>query len=105
MEKTEIGAKSTLTIEQIAHGICRGGWPAAVISRKQSPQMAMNYVDALINLDMQRVDGVEKDPEKVRVLLQSLARNISTMATARTIIDDMQVNESAITDKTSEFLS
>lgn len=103
---TDIGAKSTLTIEQIAHAICRGGWPAAVLSRKQSPQLAMNYVDAIINLDIHRVDGVEKDPERVRVLLQSLARNISTMATARTIMDDMQVNESSITDKTlSSYLN
>ena len=104
--ETDIGAKSTLTIEHIAHAICRGGWPAAVLSRKQSPQLAMNYVDAVINIDMQRVDGVEKDPERVRVLLQSLARNISTMATARTIMDDMQVNESSITDKTlSSYLN
>ena len=104
--ETDIGAKSTLTIEHIAHAICRGGWPAAVLSRKQSPQLAMNYVDAVINLDMQRVDGVEKDPERVRVLLQSLARNISTMATARTIMDDMKVNESSITDKTlSSYLN
>jgi len=103
---TEIGAKSTLTIEHIAHSICRGGWPAAVISRKQSPQMAMNYVDAVINLDMQSVDGVEKDPERVRVLLQSLARNISTMATAKAIMDDMRFNESSITDKTlSSYLN
>lgn len=89
-----------MTIEQIAHAICRGGWPAAVISGKQSTRIAMNYVDAVINLDIQQVDGVEKDPERVRVLLQSLARNISTQATARTIMDDIQVNESSITDKT-----
>ena len=98
--KTDIAAKSTLTLEQIAHALCRGGWPAAVISGKQSSRIAMNYVDAVINLDIQRVDGVDKDPERVRVLLQSLARNISTMATAKTIMDDMQVNESSITDKT-----
>jgi uncharacterized protein len=104
--KTDIGAKSTLTIEQIANAICRGGWPAAVISGKQSPRTAMNYVDAIINLDVQRVDGVEKDPERVRLLLQSLARNISTMATAKTIMADMQVNESSITDKTlSSYLN
>jgi predicted AAA+ superfamily ATPase len=104
--KTDIAAKSTLTIEQIAHVICRGGWPAAVISGKQSPRIAMNYVDALINLDVQRVDGIEKDPERVRLLLQSLARNISTLATAKTIMDDMQVNEASITDKTlSSYLN
>jgi len=104
--KTDIATKSTLTIEQLAHAICRGGWPVAVISRKQSPRIAMNYVDALINLDVQRVDGIEKDPERVRLLLQSLARNISTLATAKTIMDDMQVNEASITDKTlSSYLN
>jgi predicted AAA+ superfamily ATPase len=64
---TDIAAKCTLTIEQTAHAVCRGGWPAAVISGKQSPRIAMNYVDAAINLDVQRVDGVEKDPERVRL--------------------------------------
>jgi len=97
---TDIGARSTLTIEQIAHAICRGGWPAAVLMEKQSPRVAMNYVDGLINLDVQLVDGVEKNPERVRVLLQSLARNISTLATAKTIMDDMQASESSISDKT-----
>jgi len=104
--KTDIAAKSTLTIEQLAQAICRGGWPASVISGNQSPRIAMNYVDALINLDVQRVDGIEKDPERVRLLLQSLARNISTLATAKTIMDDMQVNEASITDKTlSSYLN
>ncbi len=98
--KEDIASKSTLTIEQIANAICRGGWPAAITSGKQSARIAMNYVDAIINFDIQRVDDIEKDPERVRVLLQSLARNISTMATSKTIMEDMQVNESSITDKT-----
>ncbi len=98
--KTEIAAKSNLTIEQIAHALCRGGWPAAVTSGKQSSRIAMNYVDAIINFDVQHVDGVEKDPERVRILFQSLARNISTMATSKTIMEDMQVKQASITDKT-----
>jgi predicted AAA+ superfamily ATPase len=97
---TEVGVKSTLTIEQIANAICRGGWPAAVVSRKESIRTAINYLDAVINMDIQRVDGVEKDPERARVLLQSLARNISTLATSKTIMGDMQVNEASITTKT-----
>ncbi len=104
--KTDIASKSTLTIEHISHAICRGGWPAAVTSEKQPARIAMNYVDAIINFDIQRVDGIEKDPERVRVLLQSLARNISTMATSKTIMEDMQVNEASITDKTlSSYLN
>lgn len=98
--ETEIGAKSILTIDQIANAICRGGWPAAVVSGKESTRTAMNYVDAIINMDIQRVDGIEKDPERVRVLLQSLARNVSTLATAKMIMGDMQVNETSITNKT-----
>lgn len=97
---SDIGARSTLTIEQIAHALCRGGWPAAVLMEKQSPRVAMNYVDGIINLDVQQVDGVEKNPERVRVLLQSLARNISTMATVKTIMGDMHTTESTISDKT-----
>ncbi len=104
--ETEIGAKSTLTIEQIANAICRGGWPAAVVSGKESTRTAMNYLDAIINMDIQRVDGIEKDPERARVLLQSLARNASTLATAKTIMGDMQVNETSITNKTlSSYLN
>jgi predicted AAA+ superfamily ATPase len=97
---TEVSARSTLTIEQIAHSISRGGWPVAILSKKQSPRIAMNYVDAVISMDINQVDGIEKDPEKVRLLLQSLARNISTMATAKTIMDDIKANHSSITDKT-----
>jgi len=104
--ETEIGAKSSLTIEQIANAICRGGWPAAVVSGKDSTQTAMSYVDAIINMDIQRVDGIEKDPERARVLLQSLARNVSTLATAKTIMGDMQVHETSITNKTlSSYLN
>jgi uncharacterized protein len=96
----DIGARSGLTIEQIAHAICRGGWPAAVLMQKSTPRVALNYVEGVINLDVQRVDGVEKNPERVRVLLQSLARNVSTMATVKTIMADMQATEFSMSDKT-----
>ena len=104
--ETKIVAKSPLAVEQIAIALCRGGWPAAVVSGKESTRTAMNYLDAIVNMDIQRVDGTEKDPERARALLQSLARNISTLATAKTIMDDMQVNEASITDKTlSSYLN
>jgi predicted AAA+ superfamily ATPase len=97
---TDIASKSTLTIEQIANAICRGGWPAAVVSKSHSSRIARNYIETVIQMDAQQVDGVDKDPEKVRLLLQSLARNISTMATSKTIIDDIKANHSQISDKT-----
>jgi predicted AAA+ superfamily ATPase len=95
---------SNLTIEQIAFLICRGGWPAAAAATNLSPKAALhtatNYAEAIINTDIHRVDGVERNPERVRLMLRSLARNISTLATAQTIIDDVAANDISMSEKT-----
>ncbi len=99
--KTDIEGVSNVSIEKFAFLICRGGWPSS-ISLKESAalQMATNYVESVINMDVQRVDGVDKNPDRVRALMCSLARNISTMASAQTIIDDTTANDISITPKT-----
>ena len=56
--------------------------------------------------DVHRVDGVERNPDRVRNLLKSLARNISTMATNETILQDLKANDSSISEKTlSSYLN
>jgi predicted AAA+ superfamily ATPase len=60
----------------------------------------MDYVEAIINQDVSRVDGVEKNPERVRLLLRSLARNIATTATYQTIKEDIEATDISISDKT-----
>jgi predicted AAA+ superfamily ATPase len=98
---SEIESVSQLTIEQIAFVICRGGWPASVnLSGKQALRMAVDYVEAVINHDVSRVDGMEKNPERVRLLLRSLSRNISTLATIKTIMDDLEATDRSLSDKT-----
>ena len=97
---TEIESFSTLTIEDIAHVICRGGWPAAVVQKARNYKVAENYVEAVINMDVHRVDGVEKNPQRVRMLMKSLSRNISTLATLKTIQEDVQANDIAISENT-----
>lgn len=100
-KKEEIGSVSELSIEKIAFVICRGGWPAS-INRSGLPalRMAMDYVEAIINYDVSQVDGVEKNPERVRLLLRSLARNIATTANYQTIKEDLEATEISISDKT-----
>lgn len=96
-----IESLSTLSIEQIAFAICRGGWPASVARKGEAAlRMAMDYIDAVINYDVSRVDGIEKNPERVRLLLRSLARNISTLATNQTILGDMEATDTTMSDKT-----
>ena len=106
-KNTDISATSDLSIEKIAFLICRGGWPASVSQENESAlKMATNYVESVINMDIQRVDGVEKNPERVRMLLRSLARNISTMVSGQTIMADMESNDIGISEKTlSSYLN
>lgn len=99
----EISAASLLTIEQIAYAICRGGWPASItLPKEDALQMSMDYVDAIINHDISRVDDIEKNPERVQLLLRSLARNVATMATNTTILQDIVSNDMSISAPTLE---
>jgi hypothetical protein len=97
----EVEALSDLSIEKIAFALCRGGWPASIkLQGTAALRMAMDYVEAVINYDVSRVDNVEKNPERVRLLLRSLARNIATLASFQTIKTDMEATDITLSDKT-----
>ena len=102
-----IEAMSELTIEKIAFALCRGGWPAIVRRNEASAlRMSKDYVEAVINHDVSRVDDIEKNPERVRLLLRSLARNTSTLASIQTIKNDIEATDISISDKTiSSYLN
>lgn len=94
-------ATSELSIPDIARLTCRGGWPEAVfLADAPSRRIARNYVRAIVEEDIHRVDGIERNPERVMQLMKSLARNVSSIATQQTIIDDMCANDMSASDKT-----
>lgn len=101
-QQPDIESIATLTLEDIAFCIVRGGWPAAVKqSRNAALQHAQNYVDAVVNTDLSRVDGDSKNPYRVAMLLNSLARNISTLASLKTIRDDIALGyDDTLSEKT-----
>jgi predicted AAA+ superfamily ATPase len=103
----EMWATSELTIEQIAFVICRGGWPASIGLKENSAlRMARDYVESIIHQDVSRVDGIEKNPERVRLLLRSLSRNLSTMASQETLLKDIEATDISISPKTlSSYLN
>lgn len=97
----DVDGISDLSIERIAFLICRGGFPASIGKPDGTAlRMPVDYVEAVINQDTSRVDGVEKNPNKVRVLLRSLARNVTTMASVQTILNDVEATETSLSDKT-----
>lgn len=96
---------SKLSLQDVAHAICRGGWPVAMhLDIVQAMRIAASYIDAVASEDIVRVDGVARDPEKVRRLIRSLARNESTLASKKTILADTltdtqrELAESTVTD-------
>ena len=100
---TDIKSISSLSIEDLAYVICRGGWPAALhLDKEDSLEVAKDYIEAVCERDASVVDKSQKDPDRVRSILKSLARNISTMTTDRTIMGDVRANDSSISDKTLE---
>ena len=83
------GAVSRMGLKDIAEVIVHGGWPAALdLSASEASAIAADYIDAVCEVDISKVDGVQRDPVKVRRLLRSLARNEASLATKKTIIAD-----------------
>lgn len=95
-----VEAVSKLDIPQIARSICRGGWPGAVSFPETEGGLAREYTDLIVEEDVSKVDGVERNPYRVRSVLQSLARNISTLTTAKTILEDVRANDLTINERT-----
>ena len=97
----EVAEQSNLSIEQLAFALCRGGWPVSIGMREKAAlRVARNYVDEVVDFDIHRVDGVERNPQRVRKLLQSLARNISTMASNETIMRDVTSDDTTLSTAT-----
>ncbi|NCC76337.1 MAG: ATP-binding protein [Clostridia bacterium] len=103
----DLAGINPIAIEKLAELITRGGWPASVGEDQAiTEQRARDYVDAVINLDVSRVDSIEKSPGKVRQLMRSLARNLSTEASMSTLKQDMEAADESITIPTiSSYLN
>ena len=99
-EKTFEIQTNELTVEDIAFLTCRGGWPwATLIAKEVALDQAVDYVDAVVDKDIQRVDGVKRSAERARLLLRSYARNISQAIPYSTIRKDMLANDSSTLDE------
>lgn len=87
----DIEGVSNLSLEDIASCIVRGGWPATLdIDEENKYQIAKDYVESLVREDVTTIDGVERNPEKMKAVLRSLSRNISTPVANSTIMEDVK---------------
>ena len=90
----QITGTNTLNIDTLAYLICRGGWPSAVgMNRKGALLQAEDYFDAVVKSDINRADGVTKNPERVRRLMRSFARNQGSQVPNTVLRDDIKAND------------
>ena len=88
------------TLANTAYLLCRGGWPISVQDDKDlGLEITRNYYDSLFvfeNSDNEKFRN--KKPEVFKMILRSLARNISTEAPDTTIISDVRASNSRTLD-------
>lgn len=90
-ESHAVDGESRLDMDGLAFLVCRGGWPLSVdLGRKAALQQAFDYYDAVVESDINRADGVNKNPERVRRIMRSLARNQGTQAASTVIAGDIE---------------
>ena len=95
-----IRRKNNLDIAKLAFVICRGGWPRAIdMKEKVALLQAEDYYDAVVKSDINRADEVNKNPERVKRLMKSYARNQGSQVANTVLKDDIQAND---TDTLSE---
>ena len=78
-------------LRKIIEFIVRGGWPGNLnVPIERAGLLPESYIDAILDDDVYRIDGVKRDINKMRLLLRSLARNESTTVTNKTLKRDIK---------------
>lgn len=92
-------------LKNVIEFIIRGGWPASLgLPIESAALLPKEYLEAVLNDDIYRVDGVKRNTHKMRLLLRSLARNESTTVSNKTLkndikeIDDEDIDTATIAD-------
>ncbi len=86
-------AAAEMDVEHMAYLVCRGGWPQTLkMNDKASLLQARNYVDAVCNSDITRVDGVERNPTLAHLLMRSYSRHQGGQVPVNTIVADLKEN-------------
>ena len=91
-----------LTVHDLAERIAVGGWPGHLrLTSDQAMRAVRDYLEEIRRTDISRVDGSQRDPERVGRLLRSLARNVATHAATTTLAADAGGANGTLDDDTA----
>ena len=89
VEDAAAAVESPVGIRDLVEAACRGGWPATMGMDLASAQdYAVSYLEETCRADLPQLGGPARDPSGVERLLRSLARNVSTEVSERTLAAD-----------------
>ena len=74
-----VDGESHIDLDRLAFLTCRGGWPKAVLRKKEKASLAQafDYFDSVVSTDIKRVDDVERDEACVPMLGTKAPRQLS----------------------------
>lgn len=104
----QIEGENLLDLNRIAFLVCRGGWPRAVdLEGEIALEQAFDYYDAVVRSDISRADGIVRNPERVKRLMRSYARNQGSQTTNSSMKEDIATNdaESLDTDTVYSYIT
>ena len=80
-----------IEVSDIAELIVRGGWPDNIGTEKSKIGLIPKaYINNVLERDINDEDGKERDINKMRMLLRSLARNESSLVSNKTLLKDIE---------------
>lgn len=95
----KVAMTGDVKLTDIINLIVRGGWPGNIDTPvKTAGIVAEEYLKAIIDDDVHRLDGIKRNKEKMNLLLRSLARNESTTASKSVLKKDIKAVDSADID-------
>lgn len=98
--KFEAGVKTDLTVRKLAESLCRGGWPANIgLDYRKCAVRLRSYLDLIYESDDISLKKYAKDPATAKEIIRSYSRNISTLASGRTILADVRKNGAVLSDE------
>lgn len=100
----EQGGRSEPSLDSLIRLAIRGGWPGAIGTKGDPGRMARDYIEHAAE-DAACMDGRERSRRKMEMLIRSLSRNESTLASNAKVMSDMREhdNESISPDTYSEY--
>ena len=103
-DSKDVSGTNNLSLDDIAYVCCRGGWPRSISMEKEiALDQAFDYYDAVVNSDISKVDGVSREPTRVKNLMRSYARNVGSQVSNETLKEDMINNDSFSLDTDTVF--